>query len=287
MTRMLAQQLLVAQANLRNAASYVPSSKFAAIHRAVLDACDALDGVKDDAIEDPTQCHFDPKVMQCTAGDAPTCLTPAQVETVKRIYAPAKDPKTGAEIFPGLEPGSELGWSGLAGAAPLSIPNDYYRYIVFKNPAWDFKTLDAGKDIALADALDNGTDNAIDPNLAPFFARGGKVLMYHGWSDQLIAPRNSINYYTSVMAAMGAAKAAESIRLFMMPDLPHCAANFDRLAVLEAWVEQQRVPDRIVATHVTAGKVDRTRPLCAYPQVATYSGAGSTNEAASFVCRAR
>ena len=283
MTHMLAQQLLVAKANLTDPASYLPSEKFPAIHRAVLDACDTADGVKDDAIEDPTRCHFDPKVLLCASSDTSTCLTAAQVETVRRIYAPARDPKSGAEIFPGFEPGSELGWTGLAGPSPLTIPNDYYKYVVFKNPAWDFKTLDAGKDVALADALDNGADNAIDPNLAPFFARGGKLLMYHGWSDQLIAPRNSINYYTSVMRT--SAGAAEGIRLFMMPDLPHCAANFDRLAALEQWVEQKRAPDRIIAAHITAGKVDRTRPLCAYPQVATYLGTGSTTEASSFVCK--
>ena len=285
MTHMLAQQLMVAQVNLKDAASRIPPEKFPAIHRAALAQCDALDGVTDDAIEDPTQCHFDPKSMQCATTDAPTCLTAAQVETARRIYAPARSPKTGAEIFPGLEPGSELGWSGLAGPAPLSIPDDYYKYVVFRNPAWDFRTLDPDRDVALADTLDNGADNAIDPNLAPFFARGGKLLLYHGWTDQLIAPRNTINYYQSVVSAR--AGAATAMRLFMMPDAPHCAVNFDKLAVMEQWVEQQRAPDRIVASHLTAGKVDRTRPLCPYPQVATYLGAGSTTDAASFVCKAR
>jgi feruloyl esterase len=286
MTHMLAAQLKLAQVNLKDAASRIPPKKFPAIHAAALEQCDALDGVKDGAIEDPTQCHFDPASMQCAGAETNTCLTAPQVATARQVYAPLTDPKTGAEFFPGLEPGRELGWAGgVVGPQPFWIPVDYFRFIVFKNPSWDFRAFDASKDVAIADALDNGADNATDPHLAPFFARGGKLLMYHGWADQLIAPRNTVNYYRSVVSATPGA--ADAMRLFMMPDMQHCAVNFDKLTVMEQWVEEKRAPERIVASHITAGKVDRMRPLCPYPQVATYSGAGSMSEAASFECKSR
>ncbi|HMJ87617.1 MAG TPA: tannase/feruloyl esterase family alpha/beta hydrolase [Vicinamibacterales bacterium] len=291
MTHLGAHSLWVAQATLKDPASFIPREKFAMIHQAVLDACDALDGVKDGVLEDPRRCHFDPKTIQCTAGDSSGCLTPPQVEAVRRIYAPAKNPRTGAEIFPGLEPGSETGWVAMAGGPrPLSISNDHFRFLVFKNPDWDFKTLDFDKDVALADRLDDGLMNATDPNLSAFFKRGGRLLMYHGWNDQLIAPRNSINYYQSVVKAQGGAeKAADSIRLFMVPGMAHCGGGdgtsvFDSLAVLEQWVEQKKTPAQIPASHLTNGVRDRTRPLCAYPSIAAYTGSGDTNDAANFRC---
>jgi feruloyl esterase len=292
-THILAHSLWVAQAVLNDPKSFIPREKYAAIHRAVIDACDALDGVKDGVIEDPTRCHFDPKVMQCTDADAATCLTTPQVEAARRIYAPAKNPKTGVAIFPGLELGSEMGWAGLAGRTPFSVANDHYRFVVFKNPNWDFKTLDFDKNVALADKRDNGMINAIDPNLKPFFSRGGKLLMYHGWNDQLIAPRNTINYYTSVTNALGGAnKVTDSMRLFMVPGMSHCTGgdgtdNFDDMKALEQWVEEKKAPEQIVVSHVTNGVADRTRPLCPYPQVAAYKGTGSTDEAANFICKTR
>jgi feruloyl esterase len=294
MSHMLSQSLWVAQATLVDPASYIPPAKYPAIHQAALDACDAQDGVTDGVIDDPTRCHFDPKAIQCGATDTPACLTARQVEAARKIYAAATNPRTGVEIFPGLEPGSELGWAGLAGGpAPMSIATDYFKFVVFKDPAWDFKTFDFDRDVARADRADSAVVNAIDPNLNGFFARGGKLLMYHGWSDMLIAPRNSVNYYTRAVAASGgAAVVTDSIRLFMTPGMGHCAggngpSNFDRLPVMERWVEQKIAPDRIVAAHLAAGAVDRTRPLCPYPQVAIYTGIGSTDDAANFVCRVR
>jgi tannase/feruloyl esterase len=289
MTHLATQSLWVANATLKDPASFIPREKYAAIHRAVVAACDALDGVKDGVLEDPTRCHFDPKALQCSGPDAPTCLTAPQVEAVRKIYGAVKNPRTGVEVFPGLEPGSELGWSALAGGpAPFSISTDQFKYVVFKNHDWDYKTLDFDKDVALADRMDDGLVNATDPNLKAFFTRGGKLLMYHGWSDQLIAPRNSINYYQSVANGLGGAgKVADSIRLFMVPGMAHCAggdgtSTFDSVTALEQWVEQKKTPLQIPASHMTNGVTDRTRPLCPYPMVAAYKGAGSTDDAAKF-----
>jgi tannase/feruloyl esterase len=293
-THMTTQSLWVAHATLKDSSSYIPPEKYAVIHKAVLDACDALDGVKDGILGDPTRCRFDPKVLQCSGADTPTCLAAPQVEAAQRIYGLTKNPRTGAEIFPGLEPGSEMEWAALAGGpAAFSAAADYFRYVVLKNPNWDYKSLDFDKDVAMADKTDNGAINATDPNLKAFFDRGGKILMYHGWADQLIPPRNSINYYSSVAKAFGGAnKVADSIRLFMVPGMKHCvggdgANSFDSLGALEQWVEHKKTPEQLLASHLTNGVADRTRPLCPYPQVAEYKGTGSTDEAANFKCQAR
>ena len=293
MTHLMTSGIWIAQASQKTPGSLIPASKFRAIRDAVMAACDAGDGVTDGVLDDPRQCRFDPKSMQCPAEDGPSCLTEAQVETARKIYAPVTNPRTGAEIFPGLERGSEAGWGGMAGATPFPISTDYYKYILFKDPAWDFRTLDFDKHVDQSDALDNGDMNAIDPDLSAFVKRGGKLLLYHGWNDQLIAPRNTVNYYESVVKKMGGRTATDdSIRLFMMPGVAHCAGgdgpgNVDNLSVIEQWVEQKRAPDQIVATHLAGGAVDRSRPLCPYPQVAVYRGAGDTNAAASFSCAAK
>jgi feruloyl esterase len=290
-THLSTWQIWLAQGILNDPANHIPAAKYPVIHKAVLEACDATDGLKDGLLNDPTLCHFDPKVIACKEGDAPTCLTGPQVEAVRRMYTSPKNPRTSQEIFPPVEPGSELGWSMLlAGPEPFSAATDQFRYVVFKDPGWDWRTLNFDSDVALADKIDNDTINAIDPNLKPFLARGGKLLMYHGWADPGVAPRASINYYkTAVDTLGGEAKTSDSIRLFMVPGMGHCGGGegpntFEMMTALEQWKEQGQTPVRIVAAHRTAGKVDRTRPLCAYPRVAKYKGAGSIDDAANFTC---
>jgi len=306
-THIVTQSLWVGHATLIEPDSYIPPEKYGLIHRAVLTSCDTRDGVEDGVIEDPRRCAFDPAVLACAEPDpvvagAPgqiagaadsdpsDCLTPAQIEAAKRIYAPATNPRTGEEIFPGLEPGSENGWLAMAGGPdPLSIASDYYKYVVFEDPDWDFRTLDFDENVALADATDNGLLNATDPDIRAFVDRGGKLLMWHGWSDALIALRNTINYLESVQSVVGD-DTSESIRLFMAPGVGHCRGGagpdtFDMLTTLERWVEEGAAPDRIVASRVEGDDVVRTRPLCPYPQVARYSGSGSTDDETNFVCR--
>jgi feruloyl esterase len=267
---------------------YIPPAKYPLIHKAVLETCDALDGVKDRVLEDPRRCHFDPQALLCKGSDAETCLTPAQVEVARKIYA-----GPGASYFPGLERGSEIGWATLSGLKPMALAAETYQYLVFKDPNWNYLKFDAARDMAIADKEIGPVMNAIDPNLKPFFSHGGKLLMYHGWADPGIAPQNSVNYFTSVEDTLGGKlKTENSIRLFMVPGMGHCAGgdgtdDFDKIGTLATWVESNKAPDRISAAHKTKGAIDRTRPLCPYPQTAHYKGSGSTDDAANFVCTAQ
>ena len=291
-THLIVSGIWIAEATRENPTGYIPKEKLPLLHKAVVDACDTLDGMKDGLLENPKRCHFDPNVLLCKGADSPECLTAAQVEAAKKIYAGPKNPRTGEQIFPGLEPGSENGWVFFAREREPPIVASHFKYLVFKNPNWDFHTLNFDSDVALADKLDNGIITATNPNLKEFFAQGGKLLLYHGWNDGAIAPQNTINYYNTVADAMGgSAKVQDSMRLFMAPGMDHCYGgdgpfDFDTIAALEQWAEKGNAPDRIVAGHLLKGspKPDRTRPLCPYPQVAKYKGSGGTDEASNFVC---
>ncbi len=289
-THLMTGLIWVGRATLSDPESYIPPSKYPVLNRAVLDACDMLDGVNDGVLEDPTRCRFDPQVLECEGADGPTCLTAPQVAAAQKIYGPATNPRTGEAIFPGLSLGSELGWRAAAGGPePTSIPVDHFKYVVFEDPDWDFRTFDFDRDVALTDERDGGLLNATDPNLQPFVERGGKLILYHGWNDQLIAPQNTVDYYNDVVSTLGDRSVEDSIRLFMAPGMNHCRGGvgpgqIDPLGALETWVEDGRAPDWIIASRVVDGEVDRTRPLCPYPQVAQYTGDGSTDDAVNFVC---
>jgi feruloyl esterase len=190
-----------------------------------------------------------------------------------------------------MPPGSELTWGALIGGPqPFPIAVDFYRYVVFGDPNWDWKTMDFDKDVAAGEEKAGKVLNAIDPDLRAFKARGGKLIMYHGWNDQLISPLNTINYFERVRKTLGANETDEVARLFMAPGMLHCGGGpgpntFDAVGALEQWVEHGSKPAQIVASHATDGVIDRTRPLCPYPQVATFTGTGGTDAAASFVCK--
>jgi len=278
--------------------SYIPAAKVPAIAAAVNEACDALDGIKDGVLNDPRRCHFDPAVLLCRGSDEPTCLTAAQLEAVKKLYA-----GPGEQIYPGLLPGGETGpggWAnwitgskpGASGHANLGLP--FFKYIVFEDPDWDFhsfkweNTPGFDNDVQFLDDKLASIFNATNPDLRPFQTNGGKLIQYHGWSDPDITPLNSINYYESVVNATPGT--GDFYRLFLVPGMQHCGggpgtAKFDMIPALEQWVEKNVAPDKIIASHVTAsGAVDRTRPLCPYPQEAQWSGTGSTDQADNFVC---
>jgi feruloyl esterase len=163
-THLQGMQVWAAQQAHLTEASLIPPSKLPALHRAALAACDAHDGVADGVIEDPRECHFDPKVVACKEGDGAECLTGAQLATARKLYA-----GPGAGIFPGLEPGSESGWAMLAGTQPMSLAVEVYQYLVHQDPAWDYKTFDPAKDVALAEKTIGKTWDSTDANLKAFF----------------------------------------------------------------------------------------------------------------------
>ena len=277
---------------MKNPQGALSQGKVETLHKAVMAACDALDGVKDGLIGDPHRCHFDPASLLCQnpsgeAADSDTCLTPAQVQTVKTVFADVKTRK-GEIVWTGFEPGGELQYAALR-TVPTEVGGgwDSIRILGHQDAGFDFHKFDLDTDLALADQ--SGID-AHTFDLAPFKAHGGKLLMYHGWADQLIAPGNTVNFYNGVLGKMGQ-KQDDWLRLFMVPGMLHCSGGpgpdqFNKMAVLERWREAGTAPEQIIAAHVANGQVDMTRPLCPYPQVAVYKGAGTTNDAANFTCKA-
>jgi len=273
----------------RSPAAVIPASKYPMLHNAVLEKCDALDGVKDGVIENPAKCAFDFSTLTCRAEDRPDCLTKDQVETAMAMTRPIRDPKSGSVLHPGrYYPGSELGWAGVGGAVPSGESHEGMRKIVFTTD-WDYHSIKVPGDVDRAVKADKGLLYGGDPDLSRFFKRGGKLLMYHGWADPLVSPDTSLIMFEKIRKAVGDA-AANSLTLFMVPGMGHCQGGpgtdvFDKAAAIDQWVETGRKPQSIEAAHLTAGAVDRTRPLCAYPTSAHYTGAGSTDEAKNFRCQ--
>ncbi len=285
------QSVWVAQTAHKSEEAYIPPDKYPLIHEAVLQSCDARDGVRDGVLEDPTRCNFDPVELQCKGSDNLKCLTAPQVETARAIYATVMNRRTKKSVAPAFERGSELGWATMAGPKPFAIGDNLFKYVVFQDPSWDYKTFNFDSDLERTAKAENGLLNAMNPNLSAFMDRGGKLIQYHGWSDPQIAPSSSVDYYTRVLETSGGtAKVQSSYRLFMVPGMAHCrggdgTSSFDMLSALQQWVENGKAPDRIDAARVRNGITDRTRPLCPYPQVAVYRGTGSTDEAANFSCK--
>src|SRR5258705_320370 len=218
----------------------------------------------------------------------------AEVEAARKIYAGVKNPKTGELIFPGLEPGSELNWGGPAGGPePLAVSADLFKYVVFKDPKWDFRKFDLARDYDAVHRIDSLDLSPTSPDIKAFVARGGKLLIYQGWGDMNVAPKSTVDYYENVVKTIGQKQVDDSVRLFFAPGMAHCGGGdgpnvFDALGPLEEWREHGKAPASIVATHWTYGKLDRSRPLCPYPQVAKYigGGGGDNTDAAYFVCGA-
>ena len=287
-THLHAWDLGVSVPVLKDPSSAVSTAKATALNKAVIGACDAKDGVKDGLLNEPRTCKFDPSTLLCKAGDAENCLTAPQLESVKRMYAPAKT-KSGEFVFPGKEPGSETGWNVIAGGqAPPGVSLGSFQ-VAYDNLNWDWRSFDLDRDLKIVDERVGTIINAVNPDLSAFKARGGKLILYHGLNDTAISPGNTVNYYTSVLSKMGQ-KQDNWIRLFMIPGMGHCQggpgpSQVNYMGALERWRESNVAPDQLLANHVTNNRVDMARPLCVYPQVAQYKGIGSTNDAANFVCK--
>ena len=277
--------------------------KVALVREKVYEACDAKDGLKDGLIDDPRSCDFKPASLRCRAGDGADCLTAAEVGVLEKWYAGARDSK-GRQLYPGGIPfGSEPFWplwlTGLdkgGGRVAALLNAEFLRYMAFAdNPGESYSAakFDFDSDpqrLATMAAIYNATD----PDLSAFKARGGKLLMYHGWADAIVPPQLTIHYYEAVEKKMGGREATHRfLRLFMIPGFDHCGwqpgpgiteLGFDPLTALENWVEKGEAPASLLATKQdNDGKTVWTRPLCPYPQKAKYQG-GDANIATNFAC---
>jgi Tannase and feruloyl esterase len=313
-TPLLATAVYDTQALTVDPASFIPPAKITTISSAVLAACDQLDGVHDGILNDPRECHFDPTTIQCKAEDSDKCLTAAQVTALKKLYEGTLDSK-GHVVYPGYLPGAEEGEGGwglwITGPAPVKslmafFGNGFFSGFVYEKHDWDYKTFHVDADLKAANEKTAQALNATDADLKSFKARGGKLILYHGWNDPAITALNTVNYYDSVLAKMGQHDVDSFVRLYMVPGMQHCGGGpgpdsfgavgdlkFDDQqhsmdASLEQWVEKGTVPSTIIASKFegqdrTHAKM--TRPLCTYPLVAKYKGSGDTNEAASFACQ--
>jgi hypothetical protein len=309
-THLLASGVDIANTVLKDDASFIPSSKIPAISAAVLLACDAQDGVKDGIINDPSRCNFHPSVLICSGPESDACLTGTQVKSLEKLYAGGRDSKN-SQIFPGLMPGGEEGDGGWknwvlgesrGSSEGSAYMNGFFRNMVFDDPAWTYQSKRVDSALQEADRKMAGPLNATSTDLQPFAKRGGKLIVYHGWNDPAISPLNTIAYYNSVLSGMGKNETEKFVRLYMVPGMQHCIGgpgpNFfgqfngvpgNIYLSLEQWVEKGVRPDSIIATKYKDGNpakgTEMTRPLCPYPQVATYKGGGDSNDASNFVCR--
>jgi feruloyl esterase len=288
-------QMWMWQATHASEASFLAPEQYAALNKGALAACDAGDGLADGIIGDPLHCRFDPAATLCKAGETNGCLTALQVEAARAIYAGPHNPRTGEELYSPMYPGSEPGWGTLAGgAAPLGIPMEFFRYYAFRDPDWDYRSrpVNFDGDVALADSPLNVEINSTNPDLNPFFDKGGRLIIIGGWNDNQVPPKQAVDYYLAVVQKVGERKARAHLRLFMVPGMQHGPGtggaenmDFDALALLTQWQEQGVAPDRLLVTHYKDGKAVGKRLVCPWPEVAFYRGRGDGEDPASWNCR--
>jgi len=311
-TPMQVGRAIVFQQLLSSPANYLPIAKVELLSKATLAACDASDGLKDGLITDPRLCTFKPETLKCAAGDAPDCLTAGQLETVRKIYSPLKLPngEIYTEGFPVGHEGGATGWQAWTiGKEPpvgqedgtlafgktmpsgfnLSEQNMRFLALDDDDPSFQWRVVKFPQDLPRLKKMSEILSPS-DADLKPYKNRGGKIIIYHGWSDPAISAYGTIDYYDKMKQLVGGQAEADAFsRLYLVPGMHHCGGGpgpntFDMLPALEAWVERGAAPASIVASHITNGTVDRTRPLCPHPQVARYTGSGSIDDAANFRC---
>jgi feruloyl esterase len=318
-TSLVSHSALLAKELDSSAESYLPARKIPAISAAVLKACQ-----KDEPgafLADPQACHFSPDTMICNGAETDTCLTPAQAASLKAIYASASL-KDGTFMYHGQLPGGELGGGGwsvwITGAvrgasADAGLSQGYFRDMVYSNPKWDPMSFDLDRELKAAEAASAAALDAVNPDLSAFKARGGKLILYHGWNDAAISPLATVDYVKGVQQKMGAHQTQEFVRLYLVPGMQHCAggpgpADFGQWGpgvnpllnnaahnvtiALEDWVEKGTAPEQIIGRGngdpSGAGKGDAfTQPICAWPKAAVYKGSGDRKDAASYACVAK
>lgn len=316
-TRLLTNAVRVSRALMLRPSGYFSSAKLPAIQSAVAAACGAESGTHDGFVNNPPLCHFDPSVLLCKAAETNQCLTQPQIDALRAVYAPMRS-ATGVLLFPGYSPGGEVGPNGWAtwivGPAPRQslmylFGTRYFTDMVYNNSQWNYANFKVDHGLADATRVTSEALDATDPDLQPFERHGGKLILYHGWSDAAIPPTSTIDYYKSVRSAIGAHAEDSFVRLFMVPGMQHCGEGpgpnsfgqngplsvsgpddpqHDIRLALEAWVEKGAAPETIIAAKYqgegSSRKLVMTRPLCAWPLVPHYKGTGDPDVATSFAC---
>lgn len=291
----------------------LPGCKWDLANAAAIAACDGDDGVLDEALENPSRCNFDPVALQCS-DDTTTdcgCLTSSEVRAITKIWDGAQR-ADGTPLWPGLERGTSH--LVLAGEQPFPIAIQHLKWVM-QDPDFDWSEIgyeEFGAYFDQSHAMFNAVIGTDDPDLGEFHAAGGKLIVWHGWTDQFIYPRGTIDYVERVTEAMGAETTAEFLRLFMAPGVDHCQGgvgpngfgqradrqqgtepmrdgpDHDIFSALMRWVEEGEAPERVVAAKYVNDDpmqgVARSRPLCSWPQVAVWDGSGDVDDAASFAC---
>jgi feruloyl esterase len=276
----------------------VPACKLAAATAATIAACDTIDGVKDGVIEDPKRCTYDPKALiGVSAGDCGS-FTQGDVDVIRKLWeGPHRE--DGSFLWYGQPRGADLNALAASRGTPLkpqafAFTVDWLKYFLVLNPQFDWTTITPAVYEHFWDqsmeqyGIVIGTDN---PDLTAFRNRGGKAIIWHGWADQLISADGTVDYYKRVQQQMGGPnKTSQFARLYMAPGVAHCAWGagpnpYGQLDALLSWVEDDKAPETLTsARRDQSGAITRSRPLCQYPLVAKYKGAGNTDDAASFVC---
>jgi feruloyl esterase len=311
-THLRAADIWEFQALTNDPANHLPKATLALVTSAVLSQCGGKEGAADGFLSsDPRTCRFDPEQLLCKEGqDAATCLTPPQVKAVQTIYAGYVDARTKRQIWPGELRGTEapmgpgaVGWqiSGMNGPMPFAGAAQFYSIGVLEQPDADYHTMDVDSAVGIAEKKFPFIDHT-STDLEAFTRRGKKLLIYHGLSDPLISPLNTLDYYGSVVETVqtkrhldesaALAETQKSVRVFLVPGMGHCGggpgvASFDAVSALDQWVEYGTAPEKIVASHMTNGAPEFSRPLCPYPKEAEYSGSGDRAAASNWVCTER
>ncbi len=246
---------------------------------ALMKKCDALDGVADGMILDPLGCHFDPAEIACKPGQTEGCMAPDKVAAIQKAFAGPKN-AYGTQVYPGF-----LYDAGIAASGPLpGLLSPRARGLF--GPLTTATTLDVDK------AALHVSDPLVEPastNLSTFSGNGGKLIFFHGDSDPWFSPLDTFQYYQSLAATNGGAEQVDMwSRFFFVPGMSHCGGgssldHFDMLSAAVNWVEKGTAPDSVIAKGPAFP--GRSRPLCAFPKHAQYSGHGNTEDASSFVCQ--
>lgn len=279
------------------AVKFTPA-KLKLVTDAVIAKCDVLDGVKDGLLEDPGACRFNPGELQCKASGG-DCLSGEEVEALRAIY---QGPRTrdGRQISAGFPPGHETvewaNWITNPNSAQRGFATEFFRWMVHADEVWTLDRFDIDRDYALAVRRMRPIVDSDKPDLGPFHRHGGKLVLYHGWADAALPPGNTVDYYEALTKRGGAA--AAQTRLFMAPGMGHCLGGagpslVDWVGALDRWVDAGQAPESVIATRPESGlaafvglptKTLQSRPLCAWPKRARWTGSGSTDDAANFTC---